>query len=240
MSGNSHSQKAYLILSNTEANLEECGPPTISHVAPLHHAAQTCLVPEMRSPEALIWLVWYVPIVPIMTGDDRSVSQDYFNIQGLVNVPFWGFFEHHLQISVGIYIPNSWVMFDWDIYQPLISRNERNDALRVWSQEQIAGFSPFTNHQATKQRRGKAAERQRYGELLRAVKSRSWLGRPSGLELRSVEMRRSADHGWICMDFHPCSLVHWFEIDHNISNIWLLLLIIPKESKDYKNNSLPT
>ncbi|CAL1136196.1 unnamed protein product [Cladocopium goreaui] len=32
----------------------------------------------------------------------------------------------------------------------------------------------------------KAAERQRYGELLRAVKTRSWLGRPSGLELRTA------------------------------------------------------
>ena len=31
----------------------------------------------------------------------------------------FGDFEYHLQISVGIYIPNSWVMFNWDIYQPL-------------------------------------------------------------------------------------------------------------------------
>ena len=31
----------------------------------------------------------------------------------------FGDFEHHLQISVGDYIPNSWVMFNWDIYQPL-------------------------------------------------------------------------------------------------------------------------
>ena len=29
-------------------------------------------------------------------------------------------FEHHLQISVGDYITNSWVMFNWDIYQPLL------------------------------------------------------------------------------------------------------------------------
>ena len=28
-------------------------------------------------------------------------------------------FEHHLQISLGTYIPSSWVMFNWDIYQPL-------------------------------------------------------------------------------------------------------------------------
>ena len=31
----------------------------------------------------------------------------------------FGDFEHHLQISVGYYIPNSRVMFNWDIYQPL-------------------------------------------------------------------------------------------------------------------------
>ena len=30
----------------------------------------------------------------------------------------FGDFEHHLHISVGNYIPNSWVMFNWDIYQP--------------------------------------------------------------------------------------------------------------------------
>ena len=31
----------------------------------------------------------------------------------------FGDVEHHLQISVGDDIPNSWVMFNWDIYQPL-------------------------------------------------------------------------------------------------------------------------
>ena len=31
----------------------------------------------------------------------------------------FGDFEHHLPISVGDYTPNSWVMFNWDIYQPL-------------------------------------------------------------------------------------------------------------------------
>ena len=35
--------------------------------------------------------------------------------QGLVNVPFWELVSHHLQIFVGYYIPNSWVMFNWDI-----------------------------------------------------------------------------------------------------------------------------
>ena len=32
----------------------------------------------------------------------------------------FGDFEHHLQIFVGNYIPDSWVMFNWDIYQPRI------------------------------------------------------------------------------------------------------------------------
>ena len=32
----------------------------------------------------------------------------------------FGDFEHHLHISVGYYIPNSRVMFNWDIYQPLL------------------------------------------------------------------------------------------------------------------------
>ena len=35
------------------------------------------------------------------------------NEQGLVNVPFWGFVSHHLQIFAGNYIPNSWKM--WNI-----------------------------------------------------------------------------------------------------------------------------
>ena len=53
----------------------------------------------------------------------RNISgKSYRNGQGLVNVPclsFFGDFEHHLQVFVGDYIPNSWVMFNWDIYQPL-------------------------------------------------------------------------------------------------------------------------
>ena len=32
----------------------------------------------------------------------------------------FGDFEHRLQIFVGDYIPNSWVMFNWGIYQPLL------------------------------------------------------------------------------------------------------------------------
>ena len=35
-------------------------------------------------------------------------------IQGLVNVPIFGDFGHHLQICVGDYIPNSWVV--WNIW----------------------------------------------------------------------------------------------------------------------------
>ena len=29
-------------------------------------------------------------------------------LQGLVNVPFWGFVSHHLQTSVEDYLPNRW------------------------------------------------------------------------------------------------------------------------------------
>ena len=36
----------------------------------------------------------------------------------------FGDFEHHLPISVGDYIPNSWVMFNWDIYQPLLINHQ--------------------------------------------------------------------------------------------------------------------
>ena len=36
-----------------------------------------------------------------------------------VNVPFWGFVSHHLEIDVGDDIPKSRVMFNWDICDPL-------------------------------------------------------------------------------------------------------------------------
>ena len=39
--------------------------------------------------------------------------------QGLVNVAFWGFWTSPKQISVGDYIHNTWVIFNWDTYQPL-------------------------------------------------------------------------------------------------------------------------
>ena len=35
----------------------------------------------------------------------------------------FGDFEHHLPTSVGNYISNSWVMFNWDIYQPLYNKD---------------------------------------------------------------------------------------------------------------------
>ena len=45
---------------------------------------------------------------------------DQIDVTGVgIDVPFWRLVSHHLQISVGDYIPNSWVMFNWDIYQPL-------------------------------------------------------------------------------------------------------------------------
>ena len=40
-------------------------------------------------------------------------------VQGLGLVSLFLDFEDHLQISVANYIPNRWVMFNWDIYQPL-------------------------------------------------------------------------------------------------------------------------
>ena len=38
-----------------------------------------------------------------------------------IDVPTFGYFEHRLQIFVGMYITNSWVMFNWDIYQLLLN-----------------------------------------------------------------------------------------------------------------------
>ena len=56
----------------------------------------------------------------LWSGSSSGVHSCIFAAKGkgLVNVPFWGFW-HHLQISVEDCIPNSWVMFNWDIYQPL-------------------------------------------------------------------------------------------------------------------------
>ena len=38
---------------------------------------------------------------------EGSVGDMMIIIQGLVHVPFWGLVSHHLQTSVGLYIPNS-------------------------------------------------------------------------------------------------------------------------------------
>ena len=44
----------------------------------------------------------------------------YHHLSGVgIDVPFWGVVSHHLQICVGDDISNSWVMYKWDIYQPL-------------------------------------------------------------------------------------------------------------------------
>ena len=51
-------------------------------------------------------------------SNSSKLKKSLLILQGLVNVLFCGF-EHHLQIHVGNYIPNSWVVFSWDIYQPL-------------------------------------------------------------------------------------------------------------------------
>ena len=45
--------------------------------------------------------------------------------------PF-GIFEHHFQASVGDYIPNIWVMFNQDIYQPLPITKPITHMLHVW------------------------------------------------------------------------------------------------------------
>ena len=64
---------------------------------------------------------------------------------------FYGFFGfrkvHHLQISVGIYIPNSWVMFNWDIYQPLLNVCSLGPMLVFLSCEAI-GHHKVENSQA--------------------------------------------------------------------------------------------
>ena len=61
-------------------------------------------------------------------------------VQGLVNVPFWGLVSHHqnkyLYVSVGDYIENIWVMFNWDIYQALLQMecgyNQLNHPTDIW------------------------------------------------------------------------------------------------------------
>ena len=70
----------------------------------------------------------------------------------------FGDFEHHLQISVGNYIPKSWVMFNLDIYQPLwwlIFSNKDSDVAKVrtsgthrcpWLRAIVAMHTPYMEH----------------------------------------------------------------------------------------------
>ena len=74
-------------------------------------------------PENCFWMVglggfhwWMVKCMSMISVPSPTVGlfaeygKDWTMIQGLVNVPFLGFVSHHLEISVGIHIPSSWVM----------------------------------------------------------------------------------------------------------------------------------
>ena len=83
-----------------------------------------------RTPLAGWWLEFLEPAALAVRSESTAAGEGYPNqghwqrwgfVHGLVNVPFWGCVSHHLQICVGDYIPNSWVMFNWDIYQPLFN-----------------------------------------------------------------------------------------------------------------------
>jgi len=41
--------------------------------------------------------------------------------------------EHHFQVFDGHYIPNSWVMFDWDIYQLVLNHQK-------WANQTVHGI----------------------------------------------------------------------------------------------------
>ena len=56
---------------------------------------------------------------PIENGKKKQWNRWKYEVQGLGLMSLFGDFEQHLQIYVGYYIPNSRVMFMWDIYQPL-------------------------------------------------------------------------------------------------------------------------
>ena len=75
-------------------------------------------------PENCFWMVglwgfhwWMVKCLSMISVPSPTVGlfaeygKDWTMIQGLVNVPFLGFVSHHLEISVGIHIPSSWVMW---------------------------------------------------------------------------------------------------------------------------------
>ena len=65
-----------------------------------------------------------------------------------IDVPIVGYFEHQLQIIVGVYILNSWVMFKWDIYQPLLVSNVAvfyldSDTITQAAATKLAAFRGF-------------------------------------------------------------------------------------------------
>ena len=66
-----------------------------------------CVLQNPARPSAFIWLVG--------------------SLAGVGKCPFLGIlnFEHHLPIFVGDYIPNTWVIFNWDIYQPLVAVHQQ-------------------------------------------------------------------------------------------------------------------
>ena len=53
----------------------------------------------------------------------------------------FGDFEHHFQVFVEDYIPNIWVMFNGDIYQPLF---RFHIDYRCWKQNEIRESCSFT------------------------------------------------------------------------------------------------
>ena len=84
--------------------------------------------------------------------------------QGLVNVPFWWFWTSP-SISVGDYIPNSWVMFKWDIYQPLLMDSLWTSTISgVWP-----GKTPWTvsTRHANRRRERKTTTSQEKASLIR-------------------------------------------------------------------------
>ena len=50
---------------------------------------------------------------------NRKIHYFYGHFQWLCLITFFGDFGRHLQIFAGDYIPDTWVMFKLDIYQPL-------------------------------------------------------------------------------------------------------------------------
>ena len=93
--------------------------PTCSNILPGNFPQSSMdqhIHPE-QNPQGLVNLS--VPCSWMSWGFDHKF-QDLSSIcQGLGLMSLFGDFEYHLEISVGDYIPNGWVMFNWDIYQPL-------------------------------------------------------------------------------------------------------------------------